>query len=117
MAVASGTDMDFSLAGLSAALISTLAQTFMNISIKKVRASTGMVNTHLHLFAFLFHLVYTIGWSGSKAFMGMAIVCSILIIPFMYVASYQRELFQGMNKVKSPMVTIGVFCTSTNTKF
>lgn len=96
VAVASGTDMDFNITGLTAALISTLAQTFMNISIKKVRESTG--------------------WSGSKAFLGMALVNSILVIPFMYIASYQQELLQGITAVsmKSPLATIETIYSDYN---
>lgn len=55
VALASASDMDFDAAGLAAALTSALAQTFMNISIKSVRVSTG--------------------YSGPKAFLGMTIVC------------------------------------------
>ena len=49
-----GSDLDFSLQGLIAALCSAIAQTFMNISIKKVREKTG--------------------YSGPKAFLGMSII-------------------------------------------
>lgn len=65
--LASGSDLDFSLAGLMAALTSALAQTFMNISIKGVRNATG--------------------YSGSKAFLGMAIISSVLTVPIMLMGS------------------------------
>lgn len=54
VALASGSDLDFSVNGLIAALVSAIAQTFMNISIKSVRSSTG--------------------YSGPCAFMGMCII-------------------------------------------
>ena len=54
VALASGSDLDFSITGLSAALVSAIAQTFMNISIKSVRTKTG--------------------YTGPQAFMGMCIV-------------------------------------------
>jgi len=54
VAMASGSDLDFSVLGLSAALISAIAQTFMNISIKSVRSRTS--------------------YTGIQAFTGMTIV-------------------------------------------
>lgn len=62
--LASGSDMYFSYLGLCAALISALAQTFMNLSIKRVRSKKGH--------------------SGSKAFLGMAVLCTVFTIPVAY---------------------------------
>lgn len=58
VALASGSDLDFSVYGLAAAFISAMAQTLMNITIKTVRNKTG--------------------YSGPKAFLGMTIVSTIL---------------------------------------
>ncbi len=60
VALASGSDLDFSLWGLIAAFVSALAQTLMNISIKSVRVKTG--------------------YTGPKAFMGMTIVCTAVTL-------------------------------------
>ena len=65
--MASGSDLDFSPIGLSAALTSALAQTFMNISIKKVRDSSG--------------------YSGQKSFLGMTIVATLTTIPVVMAAA------------------------------
>jgi hypothetical protein len=54
VAIASGSDLDFSFIGLGAALISAISQTAMNIVIKEARLRTG--------------------YSGPQAFMGMSIV-------------------------------------------
>ena len=75
-AVATGTDLDFKLGGFAAALSSALSQTMMNISIKKVRASTG--------------------YSGPTAFLGMAIVSTFLTVPLlvfsaMFILPEQRS--------------------------
>lgn len=59
-------DLNISSFGVAAGLASTLAQTCMNISIKSVRSSTG--------------------YSGMKAFMGMAIVCSVLSVPMAIIS-------------------------------
>lgn len=67
-------DMSFSAIGVAAGLTSTIAQTCMNISIKAVRTKTG--------------------YSGMKAFMGMAIVCSALSVPM--------ALVSGMMSVDTP---------------
>jgi drug/metabolite transporter (DMT)-like permease len=61
VALASASDMNFSTLGLVAALISALAQTLMNLSIKSIRTSTGM--------------------SGSTAFFGMTVVSTLVILP------------------------------------
>ena len=58
VALASGSDLDFTVYGLVAAFVSAIAQTLMNISIKSVRGK--------------------IGYSGLKAFMGMTIVCTVM---------------------------------------
>lgn len=67
VALASVSDLNFSLPGLIAALVSALAQTCMNISIKSVGATTG--------------------YSGPKAFLGMAIVCTLATFPVIYGSS------------------------------
>lgn len=71
VALASGSDMYFSYLGLGAALVSALAQTFMNLSIKKVRQKTGH--------------------SGSKAFLGMTILCTAFTLPVTIVFSKLPE--------------------------
>ena len=58
VALASGSDLDFSVMGLLAAFVSSFAQTLMNITIKKVRNETK--------------------YSGLKSFMGMTIVSSVV---------------------------------------
>ena len=77
VALASGSDMYFSYLGLAAALVSALAQTFMNLSIKKVRSKKGH--------------------SGSKAFFGMTILCTLFTLPvtfgFSKLAGYGYSQF------------------------
>jgi solute carrier family 35 protein E1 len=72
VALASGSDLSFSYLGLGAALLSALSQTFMNLSIKKVRNKTGH--------------------SGSKAFFGMTVLCTMLTLPVVYVCHKLSEI-------------------------
>lgn len=64
-------DLNFSLNGLVAGLVSALAQTFMNISIKDVRLKTG--------------------YSGMKAFLGMTILSTLITFPFMLVTDILQQ--------------------------
>lgn len=64
VALASGTDIDFSLKGFAAAVISAFAQTLMNLLIKSVREKEGL--------------------SAPLAFYGMATVSCILTAPVMF---------------------------------
>jgi drug/metabolite transporter (DMT)-like permease len=65
--LASGADVNVSTAGLCAATVSALSQTFMNISIKSVREKTG--------------------YSGQKSFLGMTIVATLTTLPVVAVSS------------------------------
>lgn len=71
-------DLSFSFNGFLAGLVSALAQTFMNISIKDVRLKTG--------------------YSGMKAFLGMTILSTIITFPFMLATDiYQQSDSSSMN--------------------
>eukprot|EP00607_Mallomonas_marina_P008113 CAMPEP_0182425006 /NCGR_PEP_ID=MMETSP1167-20130531/11330_1 /TAXON_ID=2988 /ORGANISM="Mallomonas Sp, Strain CCMP3275" /LENGTH=332 /DNA_ID=CAMNT_0024605291 /DNA_START=109 /DNA_END=1107 /DNA_ORIENTATION=- len=63
VALASASDLDFTISGLLAALTSALAQTFMNVTVKEVRTKTG--------------------FSGSKILASMTAVCSLLTLPLL----------------------------------
>eukprot|EP01041_Mallomonas_annulata_P002897 gene2896-5687_t len=67
VALASASDMEFSAWGLMAALVSALAQTLMNISIKEVRSSTG--------------------YDSSTMLAAMTTVCTILTLPVIALSS------------------------------
>ena len=56
-------DLNFTITGFIAGLVSALSQTFMNISIKTIRNKTG--------------------YSGMKSFLGMTILSSLITFPFM----------------------------------
>lgn len=63
IAVAAGGDLNFTGVGLLAALISSLAQTGMNMTVKGVRERTGL--------------------SGPETFLGMSSFCTLLALPLM----------------------------------
>lgn len=63
IAVAAGGDLNFTGAGLLAALVSALAQTGMNLTVKGVRARTGL--------------------SGPETFLGMSSFCTLFALPLM----------------------------------
>jgi solute carrier family 35, member E1 len=72
-------DMNFSTMGVTAGLTSTIAQTCLNISIKSVRTKTG--------------------YSGMKAFMGMAIVCSVLSVPMALLSGMVSDATPPLEKL------------------
>lgn len=81
VALASGTDLQFSLSGFAAAVTSAVAQTFMNVSIKAVREKSGL--------------------SGPLAFYGMALVASILTLPILFFAGlFMGEAYSAMHVIQ-----------------
>jgi len=73
IALAAGGDLNFTGAGLIAALVSALAQTGMNLTVKGVRQRTGL--------------------SGPEIFLGMSSFCTLLALPLM--ASSQVAALTG----------------------
>lgn len=68
-------DMNFTITGFIAGLVSALSQTFMNISIKTIRNQTG--------------------YSGMKSFLGMTILSSLITFPIMLA----NESIQSNNSI------------------
>lgn len=83
-------DLSFNPIGFLAGIASAISQTFMNISIKSVRAQTG--------------------YSGMKAFFGMAVVCTLITFPFMlfYEAIISVRQPQDLN-LRSTEILLQVF--------
>lgn len=83
VALASGSDLDFSIYGLIAAFVSALAQTLMNITIKTVRSKTG--------------------YSGPKAFLGMTIVSTFLTALVIWSSTLFLNKENASDVVQYPM--------------
>jgi hypothetical protein len=77
-------DLSFSINGFVAGLVSALAQTFMNISIKSVRAKTG--------------------YGGMKAFLGMTILATLITFPFMLA----NDVLQSQPTPTNPGTEMGL---------
>jgi solute carrier family 35 protein E1 len=73
--IASGSDLEFNIVGLIAALVSTLAQTGMNLTIKWARMKSGL--------------------SGAQSFFGMSLLCSVLSLPLLVARSLHTPSLTG----------------------
>jgi len=81
VAMASISDLDFNLQGLAAAMISAIAQTLLNLSIKKVRQHSGH--------------------TGPQAFMGMSIICTLATLPLMAMSPAVSQAAVALQKLSS----------------
>jgi hypothetical protein len=81
VALASGSDVNFSVIGLFAALISALAQTFMNIIVKSVKETTG--------------------YSGPKLFFGMCVICTAITFLVLILSTIKALVDLGEEQLQS----------------